>query len=350
MAYLRVWRGYIAPNRKTLATIAGPGARTTVSMRVARVFHPSSPTPLLVLERDGCLYDVAELDRQFNTPTSQRVPFAEADFHLRVFALRGVGLEKLDDYLRGGDRPTEARLSKSRLLWMPPCSGDKALYVQIDGLPRRGATDEFPQYHIGNARNLFAHQETVPFPHDETHPEAEVVIAALIGEELRAATVEDVEEAIVGYSILVSWIAPVAEKRSGLTHGRAFATSLGPVLVSKDEVGPIEALRARVRVAGESRDLEPRTTSDWSLCEAIAYMTRHVPLIPGDFVGGEPLAGGREAIRELGLSFGTTFEVSVERLGKIASKPVLGPEPPALRPIARGLSEATRESQANHRR
>lgn len=313
-------------------------------MRVARVFHPSSPCPLVALERDGCLYDVAELDRQFSTPTSQRVPFDEPDFHRRVFVLRCVGLEKLDDHLRGGDRPTEARLSKSNLLWLPPCSAERALYVQVDELPRSGADEKLPRYHIGNARNLFAHQETVPFPHDERHPEADVVIAALLGEELRSSTVEEVEDAIVGYTILVRWVAPNAEKHSGLTHGRDFATSLGPVVVSKDEMGAIDALRLRVRVAGASRDLAPApTSSDWSLPEAIAFITRHVPLMPGDVVGGEPIAGAREAIRELGLSFGSTLEVAVERLGKLASRPVLGPEPPVLRKPAAGSSESTGE-------
>lgn len=300
-------------------------------MRLARVFHPSSPNPLVALERDGCLYDAAELDRQFGIPLSQRVPFDESDFHLRVFALRGVGLDKLDDHLRGGDRPTEARLSKGNLLWLPPCSPDRALYVQLDQLPSADAKDELPRYHIGNARSLFAHQETIPFPHDEQHPEADVVIAALIGEELRSSTLEDAEDAIVGYSILVRWIAPNAEKHAGPTHGRDFATSLGPLLVTKDEAGAVDAARVRLRVASDTRDLVVTRATDWSLPEAIAFISRHVPLGPGDVVGGPPIAGAREAIRELGLSFGTTLEVVVERLGKLASRPVRGPEPPNCR-------------------
>jgi len=300
-------------------------------MRLARVLHPSSPNPLVALERDGCLYDAAELDRQFGTPLWQRAAFDESDFHLRVFALRGVGLDKLDDYLRGGDRPTEARLSKGNLLWLPPCLADRALYVQVDQLPNIDASDGLPRYHIGNARSLFAHQETVPFPHDEPYPEADVVIAALIGEELRASTVDAAEDAIVGYSILVRWIAPNAERRGGPTHGRDFATSLGPVLVTKDEAGCIDTARVRLRVARDATDLVTARMSDWSLPEAIAFVSRHVPLGPGDVVGGRPIAGAREAIRDLGLSFGTTLEVSVERLGKLTSRPVLGPEPPDCR-------------------
>ncbi len=299
-------------------------------MRVARVLHPSFASPLVALERDGNLYDVAALDRQFETPASQRVPFDVSDFHLRVFALRAVGLDKLDDRLRGGDRPTEARLLKSSLLWLPPCSAERAMYVQLDSLPRRGCPDELPWYHIGNARSLFAHQETIPFPPDEPHPEADVAVAALIGEELRSSSVKEVEEAIMGYSIVVRWIAPQAERRSCPLHGRAFATSLGPFLVTKDEAGSVDALRVRVRVAGDSRDLTMTRTSDWSLSEAIAFISRHVPLMPGDVVAGVPIAGVREALRDLGLSFGTNIEVAIERLGKIISRPVRGPEPPPI--------------------
>ena len=313
-------------------------------MRVARVFHPSFPSPLVALERDGCLYDVAELDRQFSTPPSQREPYDMSDFHLRVFALRGVGLDKLDDFLRGGDRPTEARLSKGSLLWLPPCSAERSCYVQIDRLPSVDAPDELPQYHIGNARTLFAHQETVPFPCDEDHPEADVAVAALIGEELRSSSVKDVEKAIAGYSILVRWVAPNAEKRSGSIHARSFATSIGPFLVSKDEAGNIDDLRVRVRVAGDNRDLIMTTTSDWSLPEAIAFVSRHVPLMPGDVVGGAPVAGVREALRELGLSFGTTLEVAIERLGKLSSRPVVGPEPPEIRPRSSSATSTTSET------
>jgi 2-keto-4-pentenoate hydratase/2-oxohepta-3-ene-1,7-dioic acid hydratase in catechol pathway len=222
-------------------------------------------------------------------------------------------------------------LSKGNLLWLPPCSSDRALYAQLDALPRQGASDELPRYHLGNARTLFAHQETVPFPHDEQAPEADVVIAALIGEELRSSTVAEVEGAIVGYSILVRWVAPNAEKRGGHSQGRDFATSLGPLLVTKDEAGDIEQARVRLRVASDLRDLAVHRNTDWSIAEAIAFISRHVPLAPGDFVGGQPIAGARDAIRELGLSFGTTLEVSVERLGKLTSRPVQGPEPPSCR-------------------
>lgn len=294
------------------------------------------------------MYDVAELDRQFGTPPSQRVPFDKSDFHLRVFALRCVGLEKLDDHLRGGDRPTEARLSKANLLWLPPCSADRAQYIQIDHLPLPKAPDDFPRYHLVNARSLFAHQETVPFPHDEPQPEAEIVVAALIGEELRACSPEEAEDAVAGYSILIRWIAPLAEKRSGWTHGRNFATSIGPFLVTPDEAGSIDALRVRLRVAGENRELTPAKTSNWSLFEAIAYLSRHTPLMPGDVVGNAPLAGAREALRDLGLSFGMTLEVAVERLGKLAARPVVGPELPMVRPRD-SLSKTTSESESNHR-
>lgn len=314
-------------------------------MRIARVFHPSSPCPLVALERDGCLYDVAELDRQFGTPPSQREPYDMSDFHLRVFALRGVGLDKLDDFLRGGDRPTEARLSKGSLLWLPPCAAERSVYVQIDRLPSSDVPDELPQYHIGNSRSLFAHQETVPFPFDEPHPEADVAVAALIGEELRSSTVKDVEKAIAGYTILVRWVAPNAEKRSGSTHARSFATSIGPLLVSKDEAGAVEELRVRVRVAGDNRDLATSATSDWSFAEAIAFVSRHVPLMPGDVVAGPPVAGVREALRELGLSFGTTLDVAIERLGKLSSRPVLGPEPPEIRP--RPSSKTTDQTESD---
>ena len=65
--------------------------------------------PVLALERDGALYDVAELDRAFDTRLSPERMAGASDFHVRAFALAGAGLHELDERLRAGDRPSAAR-------------------------------------------------------------------------------------------------------------------------------------------------------------------------------------------------------------------------------------------------
>ncbi|UQA62297.1 fumarylacetoacetate hydrolase family protein [Polyangium aurulentum] len=291
-------------------------------MRIARVLHTSCPAPLIALERDGCLYDVAELDRFFDTPFSpDRVPGA-ADFHTRVVALACAGLDVLDEHLRAGERPTEARLWPSDLLWLPPCDKDRSLYVQVD-LP---ASSSEPRYRIGNARGLVGHEAPVPFPAREDSPDVEISIAAVLGEELRHASAEEAEAAILGYALLLGWVARDEERVHGAARARDFAATLGPVLVTKEEAGAVEALRVRARAGGDWTDLPAPRAKDLAMAEAIAFVSGHVTLAPGDVIAGPHLGacGAR-------LAYGAVMEVSADRIGKLGARPMRGPEPPSFR-------------------
>ncbi len=295
-------------------------------MRIARVLHTSCPAPLIALERDGCLYDVAELDRFFDTPFSPaRLPGA-ADFHTRTVALACAGLDVLDEHLRAGDRPTEARLWPSDFLWLPPCDKDRSLYVQVD-LP---ASSSEPRYRIGNARAFVGHEAPVPFPAREASPDVEIAIAALIGEELRHASAEEAERAIVGYAILLGWVARDEERAHGAARARDFAATLGPVLVTKEEAGAVHARRARVQASGASRELPARDAHELALAEAIAFASDHVTLAPGDVIAGPPLGTPGAP-----LAYGARVEAAIDRLGKLAGRPMRGPEPPPFRKGAR---------------
>jgi 2-keto-4-pentenoate hydratase/2-oxohepta-3-ene-1,7-dioic acid hydratase in catechol pathway len=300
-------------------------------MRLARVLLSSSPVPSLALERDGSLYDAGELERRLAARfTGESVPGAE-DFFVRVFALGGAGLDELDDRLCAGERPTEARLFPGDFLWLPPCSPERALWVQMQSAPPASPLDLRPRYTIGNARALLGHQASVPFPASEARPDVEVAVAALIGEELRAVTAEEAERAIVGYAILLGWVARAEELLSGPTRARDFAATLGPVLVTKEEAGSIDEARVRMRVGGETLDLQRPGASGLDLAEAIAFVSQHVVLSPGDVVSGVPIAGASEAAALLGLDFDATLEVAIERLGKVEARPVRGPAFPSHR-------------------
>jgi hypothetical protein len=295
-------------------------------MRLARVLLPSSPAPRIALERDGCLYDVAELERirRSEPPLDERSSTVE-DFFSRVFAVGGAGLDVLDDALCAGERPTEARLFPDELLWLPPCEPERALLVQLVRTP----ADEEPRYHLGNPRGLLGHQESVPFPSNEALPDVEISIAALLGDELRAATPAEAERAILGFTILLGWVARA-------TRTRDFAATLGPVLVTKNEAGSLDEARVRLRAFGVIEELTASAAPALSFAESIAFVSRHVTLMPGDIVGAPPIDGGSEAARRLGLVFGATLEVAVDRLGKVAARPVRGPEPPPYRYVKAG--------------
>lgn len=281
-------------------------------MRIARVLHESSPLPLLALERDGALYDVGELDRIFGTPYDPDVFPGAADFHTRVIALGGAGLEALDERLRAGHRPSEARLLPGSFRWLPPCDDGRALYAQMAPYD----AGQRPSFRIENARALTGHDEPVVFPEEEEHPALELGLAVVLGEDLCAATVEEAERAILGYAILNGWCGRDDAARDPAAARRVGA-QLGPVLVTADEVGDVARLRAQIRADGQVIASPAVGGSPRSPAASIAWLSRYSPLRAGDLVG----AG---CIHAAAAPWGAAVELLIERLGKLTGRAVRG--------------------------
>ncbi|XXT17685.1 fumarylacetoacetate hydrolase family protein [Sorangium sp. So ce429] len=293
-------------------------------MRIAHVFQLATSTPIVALERDGALYDVAELERHFGTKLAD-IP-GVSDFHTRVVALRCAGLHALDDRLLSGDRPSSAQLHPDSILWLPPCATDRAAYIQLGPYARDA---DRPWYRFGNSRALLGHAAAIPFPALEDEPAYELNLAALLCEDLRRATPDEVDRAIAGYAVLNDWTARSIEARL-LARGRPpseakdFATQLGPVLVTPDELGPVEVLRTQARVDAEARACSRVGEWTFSLAESIAYISNQVELRAGDVVGAGRVAGGSA---DQHVPYGVTVELMIERIGRVAGKPVRGPAP-----------------------
>jgi 2-keto-4-pentenoate hydratase/2-oxohepta-3-ene-1,7-dioic acid hydratase in catechol pathway len=304
-------------------------------MRIARVLRAEDLRPIVALERDGALYDVVELEQLFGAKHAPGHIAEPWDFHSRVIALAGAGLAELDDRLLAGDRPTEARLYPGAFVWLPPCDTDRAMLVHI-GDPVSAAGDVKPAYWIGNARGFLGHEASVPFPPGEEEPDVELCLGAVLGEDLRRAGCAEAERAILGYAVLGCWTARQEERQLASagappTRARDFGPQLGPVLVTKDEIGDIRALRSLVRADGETWRGSPAGAWAFALAESIAFVSDHIELHAGDVIGAPRAVGGSLATSGKRLVYDTPVDLTIERLGKLSGRPVRGPEPGAWR-------------------
>lgn len=288
-------------------------------MRIARVLYAPDdepPIPRLALERDGALYDVGTLDRIFGTPYDPDLCPGAEDFHTRVLALGGAGLDALDARLLAGERPSDARLLPGTFLWLPPCDPDRALYVQLSPYEAPAAR---PSHRVGNARGLLGHEAAVVFPAEEDRPDPELGIAALIREDLCCASPAEAERAILGYAILNAWCGRDDE---ACTPGasRRVPAQLGPVLVTAGDVGDVGRLRAQARIDGQVAMTSTAGGWTFSPAESIAWVSRWIDLRAGDVIGLGCVRGGTG----LAPRYGSTVELLVERLGKLTGRPVRG--------------------------
>ncbi|GAA1536937.1 fumarylacetoacetate hydrolase family protein [Actinomadura kijaniata] len=154
----------------------------------------------------------------------------------------------------------------------------------------------------------FACPSTVVGPYDEVtiSPgsawfDFELEVAAVIGPGGRDLTPERAEEHIIGYTIYNDWSARDLQMREaplaiGQAKGKDGATTLGPFLVTPDELAPHRrdgrlALRVEAKVNGTTIGSGDTGAMDWSFGEVISYASRGVDLVPGDVFGSGTVPG-----------------------------------------------------------
>jgi 2-keto-4-pentenoate hydratase/2-oxohepta-3-ene-1,7-dioic acid hydratase in catechol pathway len=130
----------------------------------------------------------------------------------------------------------------------------------------------------------------------------ELEVAAVVGREGSDLTPAQAEEHIAGYTILVDWSARDLQftemvQQLGPAKGKDSATSLGPALVTADELAPLRkgngfdlAMTASVNgvpySSGNLADLY------WSFGEMISYASRGTRVMPGDVIGSGTVGTG----------------------------------------------------------
>jgi fumarylacetoacetate (FAA) hydrolase len=181
------------------------------------------------------------------------------------------------------------------------------------GLEVPPAWYELPVFYFSNPAAVYRHGDEVPKPADTTMLDYELELACVIGDDGRAA----------GFTVMNDWSARDLQGKEmsvglGPAKGKDFATSLGPELVSPDELPADLDLRATAKVNGELRTDSRTGAMHWSWDDVLAAAARNTPgLQPGDVIGSGTVGGG--CILEHGdgrwLEPGDVVELEIEGLG-----------------------------------
>jgi fumarylacetoacetate (FAA) hydrolase len=196
------------------------------------------------------------------------------------------------------------------------------------GWRRRGgeipdAWYEAPVFYFSNPASVHAPGEPVRRPGATRMLDFELEIAALIG----------TDGEIAGFTLLNDWSARDVQRREmtvglGPAKGKDFAISLGPWLVTPDEL-PYEEGRLHVEaaVAVNGHELGRTSASEqhWPWPELVAHAARDTSLRPGDVIGSGTLNGG--CLLELGpleggrwLEPGDVVAISADGLGTLEAE------------------------------
>lgn len=188
---------------------------------------------------------------------------------------------------------------------------------------------EVPAFYFSNPSAVVGPDAPVAAPRGSRALDYELEVAWTVDRPLRNPSVRKAEEAILGLTILADWSARDLQKREmtvglGPSKGKDFATSLGPALVTVDELADRRTdgafdLAMEARVDGEVLSRGNLKDLHWSLAEMTAHAAQDVTLYPGEVLGTGTVGTGSllDLGREPGdyLEPGSVVELEVERLG-----------------------------------
>lgn len=209
---------------------------------------------------------------------------------------------------------------------------------------------ELPVFYFSNPAAILGPLDDVPMPPGTEQLDFELEVAAVVGLGGSDLDPADAERHIAGFCVMNDWSARDVQRREmklsmGPVKGKDFATSLGPFLVTPDELEPYRkdpAYDLVMTASVNGREYSRASLADiyWSFGEMLAYASRGTRVVPGDVIGSGTCGTG--CILELSLvhgedrypwlQVGDVVSLEVEQLGRLESRVVTGPSLRPLRP------------------
>ena len=209
---------------------------------------------------------------------------------------------------------------------------------------------ELPVFYFSNPYAVNGPDDVVAVPPGSSELDFELEVAAIVGRAGRDLDPRDAESHIAGFCIMNDWSARDIQRREmklsmGPVKGKDFATTLGPMLVTPDELAPYRKGRAydltmAAYVNGTEYSRASLADIHWSFGEMLAYASRATSVRPGDVIGSGTCGTG--CILELALVHGNErypwlrpgdeVELRVDLLGALRNRIGAGAELRPLRP------------------
>ncbi|MET8694405.1 fumarylacetoacetate hydrolase family protein [Streptomyces bauhiniae] len=196
---------------------------------------------------------------------------------------------------------------------------------------------EQPVFYFSNPAAILGPEDEVPMAPGTARWDFELEVAAVVGRTGADVHPDRAEEHVAGYVVLCDWSArdlQATETAVGLgpAKGKDTATSLGPWLVTPDELEPHRKGRGydlRMSASVNGLPYSDGTWADlsWSFAEMLSYASRGTRVRPGDIIGSGTVGTG--CLLELGLTHGEAafpwlrpgdeVTLEIEQLGAIRS-------------------------------
>ena len=182
-------------------------------------------------------------------------------------------------------------------------------------------------YYNADAHSVSGPGQDVVWPADSSWIDYELEWACIVGRTGTNVSRSEAGAYIFGYTILNDWSArdvqlPVMACNLGPGEGKDFpgGYTLGPVIVTPDEVGDPYALTMTARVNGEEWSRGSTASMHHHFEDAIVHLSRDRQVIAGDVIGSGTVLSGCGFELDRRLSDGDVVELEIERIGVLRNR------------------------------
>lgn len=255
----------------------------------------------------------------------------------RVVECRGQAASPHDALREGrlGDlKPDGGDYALSEVTLLPPVTRpEKIICVGVNYSNRneeyKDGTErpKYPSLFMRTPDSFVGHDVPIVKPRESDQFDYEGEIVLVIGKAGRRVARERALDHVAGLTLcnegsVRDWLR---HGKFNVTQGKNFdaSGSIGPWMVTRDEIDPIKPLILTTRVNGEVRQQDTTENLIFTFADLIAYITTFTTLKPGDMiVTGTPTGAGARFDPPKWLKAGDVVEIEVPGIGLLSNKVV----------------------------
>lgn len=188
---------------------------------------------------------------------------------------------------------------------------------------------QLPVYYITNRFSVVGPDTTVQWPRYSELMDFELEFGVYIGKPTKNVSAANAKDYIFGYTIFNDFSArdqQVIEMqgRLGPTKGKSFdmGNSMGPWIVTPDELGDPQKMNVEVRVNGEVWAKNSTGEMLHTFEKMIEHISKDETLYPGEFIGSGTVGNCCGLEQDRFLKDGDTIELYVDKIGVLRNKVV----------------------------
>ena len=224
---------------------------------------------------------------------------------------------------------TETRISLEKVRYLPTITNpEKIICIGVNYLDRNAEykdDSELPKYpsvFMRTRESLVGHKEDILDPPESSQLDYEGEIVLIVGKDGRRIPTEQAKTHIAGMTIMNEGSIRdyLRHAKFNVTQGKNFAKSgsIGPWMVTSDELDPFSSLEIKTKVNGELRQNDNTDNLMFSFEYLVSYLSTFYHLKAGDIIAtGTPNGAGARFDPPKYLTAGDVVEVEVSGIGSL---------------------------------